>query len=161
MYSRPRAIASVAHRSLGRAPHSPMVPTSTCGSVSVSMAKPRSSFWFALHFAMRSFAAASDGGTTEFDSVVMRPGIHLPLRERGQVVVAHATQPHPLADQDRVAVAECAGNIGEFGHVADTAACRTRGETRFWPPGILPGMARRADIMVMPSNDRPLEAHGH
>jgi hypothetical protein len=31
----------------------------------------------------------------------------------------------------------------------------------FWPPGILPGMACRADIMVMPSDDRHLEAHGH
>ena len=88
------------------------------------MAKPRSSFSFALHFAMSSFAAASDGGATQFDSVVIRPGIHLPLRERGRVVVTHAAQPHPLADQDRVAVAECAGNIGEFGHMADTAACQ-------------------------------------
>ena len=34
-------------------------------------ARPNS---FALHFAMRSFAAASDGGATQFDSVVMRPG---------------------------------------------------------------------------------------
>jgi hypothetical protein len=62
--SRPRAIPSVAHRSLGRAPHNPILPTSTDGSSSVSMAKPRSSFSFALHFAMRSFAAASDGGAT-------------------------------------------------------------------------------------------------
>ncbi len=38
------------------------------------MAKPRSSFSFALHFAMRSLAAASDGGATLFVSVVMRPG---------------------------------------------------------------------------------------
>ena len=52
-------------------------------------------------------------------------GIHLPLRERGQVVVPHAAQSHPLADEDRVAVAECSRNIGEFGHVADTAGWRT------------------------------------
>jgi hypothetical protein len=51
-----------------------MLPASTGGSSSVSMAKPRSSFSFALHFAMRSFAAASDGRATQFDSVVMRPG---------------------------------------------------------------------------------------
>ena len=38
------------------------------------MAKPRSSLSFSLHFAMRSFAAASDGGATQLDSVVMRPG---------------------------------------------------------------------------------------
>ena len=50
------------------------MPTSTGGSSSVSMAKPRSSFSFALHFAMRSLAAASDDGATLFDSVVRRPG---------------------------------------------------------------------------------------
>jgi len=38
------------------------------------MAKPTSSVSFALHFAMSSFAAASDGGATWLDSVVMRPG---------------------------------------------------------------------------------------
>jgi len=59
------------------------------------------------------------------DCVAMRPGIHLPLRERGQVVVTYAAQPHPFADEDRVAIAEGAGSIGEFGHVADTAACPT------------------------------------
>src|SRR5690242_13318671 len=69
MYLRPSAIPRVAHRSLGRTPHSPMLPTSTGGSSSVSMANPRSSLWFALHFAMRSFAAASDGGATQLDSV--------------------------------------------------------------------------------------------
>jgi hypothetical protein len=51
-----------------------MWPTSTGGSSSVSMAKPRSSFSFALHFAMLSFAAASDGGATQLDTVAMRPG---------------------------------------------------------------------------------------
>src|SRR5512135_3764608 len=29
------------------------------------------------------------------------PGIHLPLRERGQVVITHAAQSYPLADEDR------------------------------------------------------------
>ena len=38
------------------------------------MANPRSSLSFALHFAMRSFAAASDDGATQLDSVAMRPG---------------------------------------------------------------------------------------
>ena len=38
------------------------------------MAKPRSSSSFALHFAMRSLAAASDGGATQLDSVAIRPG---------------------------------------------------------------------------------------
>jgi hypothetical protein len=51
-----------------------MLPTSTGGSSSASMAKPRSSFSFALDLAMCSFAAASDGGATQFDSVAMRPG---------------------------------------------------------------------------------------
>src|ERR1700730_11781221 len=67
--------------------------------------------------------------------------IHLPLRERGQVVITHAAQSHPLTDEDRVAVAECAGNIGEFGHVTDTAACQTRDVTRSRPcePGAFGG----------------------
>jgi hypothetical protein len=51
-----------------------MLPISTGGSSSVSMAKPRSSFSFALHFATRSFAEASDGGATQLDSVAIRPG---------------------------------------------------------------------------------------
>ena len=89
------------------------------------MAKPRLSFWFALHFAICSFAAASDGGATQLDSVVMRPGSISHFGERRQVILTHAAQSHPLADQDRVAVAECAGIIGEFGHVTDTAACQT------------------------------------
>ena len=58
----------------GARPHNPMLSASTGGSPGVSMAKPRSSFWFALHFAMRSFAAASDGGATQLGSVAMRPG---------------------------------------------------------------------------------------
>ena len=110
-----------------------MLPTSTGGSSSVSIAKPRSSFSFALHFAMRSFAAASDGGATQLDSVAIRPGSISHFAERRQVVLPHAAQPHPLADEDRVAVAECAGNIGEFGHVADTAACQPRGAIRSRP----------------------------
>jgi hypothetical protein len=38
------------------------------------MAKPSSSSSFVLRFATRSFAAASDGGATQFDSVIRRPG---------------------------------------------------------------------------------------
>jgi hypothetical protein len=38
------------------------------------MAKPRSPSWFALDFAMNSFAEASDGGTTRFFNVAVRPG---------------------------------------------------------------------------------------
>src|SRR5207247_1588326 len=76
------------------------------------------------------------------------PGIHLPLRERGQVLVTHAAQSHPLADQDRVAVAECAGNIGEFGHVPDTAACQSRDETRFWPHVTNTSPARSANVAM-------------
>ena len=129
---------SVAHRSLGRAPHIPMLPTSTGGSSSVSMAKPRSSLSFALHFAMCSFAAASDGGPPS-STAWPCARIHLPLREHRQVVVPHAAQPHPLPDQDRVAVPECARNIGEFGHGADTAACLAL------PGGAHPALAEGAD----------------
>ena len=38
------------------------------------MAKPRSSFSFALDVVMNSFAEASDGGTTRFFIVAVRPG---------------------------------------------------------------------------------------
>jgi hypothetical protein len=60
---------------------------------------------FAHQFAIRSFAAASDVGTTQFANVAIRPGSISHLARVGQVVLAQATDPNVLADEGRVAVA--------------------------------------------------------
>ncbi len=69
---------------LGPGAHSWMLPTSTGGSARASIAKPALSLSLAHHLAMRSFAAASDGGTIQFDSVAIRAGSIFQRARRGR-----------------------------------------------------------------------------
>jgi hypothetical protein len=72
-------------------------------------------------------------------------GVHLPSRQRRQVILAQATQANPFADQDRIAIGECALHIVQFRHAVDPAASH---------PYDLTGARPAARPNLVPQRDR-------
>ena len=132
MYSRPRAIPIVGAPVLGaRAPYRCRRP---------APADRRASRW-------RSRGRPSRSRSTSRYAPSPRPPTAGPpsstawpcVRDPSPTSRAWAGRHHarraagPARRRGSIAVAECAGIIGEFGHVADTAACQARDVTRSRP----------------------------